>query len=373
MGKKDREKKQEIRGKKFPWYFYGFLLLMVFLGIEGIGQLVYKMSFNEKEDLLYRAFLGLGSEYNPNMVSNYVPHHFLNYVLNPNVQFHYKDYFGTKPVHFINKLGFRGKEFTKEKQEGVYRIICVGGSTTFSLTEPDERRTYPQMLEDALNQTYKSPKFEVINAGTPGWSSAESFINFHFRLLDYKPDMAIVYHAVNDAIAMRYDEEGKSDYSGFRRRVDYQPVSEWVRPFLRTSAFLRLIYYHTHVIARDINSLAVLSAPSKERIVRNLQNATGKYYRMNIDGIVISAIANQIVPVLMTMGNNNWHPSLEFLNQISRDIAKNRGAVLVDFSKLSQPHFFASDGVHLTQAGNLARVSAIVETLKKLKTDFVLR
>ncbi len=30
----------------------------------------------------------------------------------------------------INRYGFRCRDFEKEKPEGVYRIICIGGSTT---------------------------------------------------------------------------------------------------------------------------------------------------------------------------------------------------------------------------------------------------
>ena len=73
------------------------------------------------------------------------------------------------------------------------------------------------MLEDFLNSSFDSPRFEVINAGTPGWTSAESLINLQFRLLELNPDMIIIYEAVNDTFAMRMAEEGRSDYSNFRQ------------------------------------------------------------------------------------------------------------------------------------------------------------
>ena len=79
------------------------------------------------------------------------------------------------------------------------------------------------MLEDTLNCFFKKPYFEVINAGIPGWTTAESLINLHFRVLELSPDMVIICHAVNDTFAMRRDEEGKTDYSNFRKICDYRP------------------------------------------------------------------------------------------------------------------------------------------------------
>ncbi|MBL7197998.1 MAG: hypothetical protein ISS47_07850, partial [Candidatus Omnitrophica bacterium] len=50
---------------------------------------------------------------------------------------------------YINSLGFRGKEFKKEKGNGVFRIIALGDSCTFGVGV--KGTTYPEILEEQLN------------------------------------------------------------------------------------------------------------------------------------------------------------------------------------------------------------------------------
>jgi len=53
------------------------------------------------------------------------------YALNPNGRY-YEAFYGEKPHHVVNSLGFRGKEFSKENAPGVYRIICWRIDNIFS-------------------------------------------------------------------------------------------------------------------------------------------------------------------------------------------------------------------------------------------------
>jgi len=363
---KNRDKKinPESEQTKHRKGFLFVVLLLTVLAVEGVGRIVYSVAYDKKQKIYLKAYFGLDSTYDPNMVSNYLPHHYLIYVLNPNVQYHYESFYGEGQVQMINSQGYRGKKFSKEKRDGVYRIICIGGSTTFGLTEKDETKTYPQMLEEELNKRFKKPTFEVINAGTPGWSSAESLINFHFRLLDLNPDMVIIYHAINDTFAMRRDEEGKSDNGNFRQSIDYKPPSKFSKKLLRISHLYRYIYARSHRVTFDINNLAVKPSPPGEDQLKNLQQATGKYFKRNMEAMVTMAHANGIVPVLVTVGHGPWSPSLPMLNEITRQIAQKKGALLVDFELYSKPGMFAGDNVHLIRAGNVVRVKVIAQALQ---------
>jgi lysophospholipase L1-like esterase len=337
---------------------------------ELVARAIYFEDYSGQKDRLVRAFLGLESDYNPNMVSNYVPHPYLVYALNPEARYYYENFYGKKPQQFINSLGFRGKEFSKQKPPGVYRIVCMGGSTTFSITESDETKTYPQLLEDALNAAFDSPRFEVINAGTPGWTTAESLINLHFRLLELEPDMVIDYEAVNDTFAMRMEDEGKSDYSNFRQIVDYKPATSLEQILFRASGMYRLYYVSSHSMIFDINGLAAKPYPPEKKLLENLDKGTGKHFRRNMESIVALAQSRSIAPVLVTMGHGPWHPSLMRLNQITRDVAGARGALLVDFEVTSQPSYFLEDLIHLTRAGNSAIVHLLVENFAKSRLPF---
>jgi lysophospholipase L1-like esterase len=95
-------------------------------------------------------------------------------------------------VHF-NSFGQRGSEVQMPKPQGRYRILCIGGSTTFDLLARDDSTTWPARLGAQLG-----PAFDVVNAGFPGWTTVESLISMELRDLDTHPDLVIVFAGIND-------------------------------------------------------------------------------------------------------------------------------------------------------------------------------
>lgn len=121
---------------------------------------------------------------------------------NPKLSFHrYLGYFPTpnyvegKNRH--NSLGYRGEEISIPKPSGEFRIVCLGGSTTYTAFVEDYRKSYPALLGEYLKgKGFKN--VTVVNTGVNGWSSWESLINLELRVLDLDPDLIIIYHGVND-------------------------------------------------------------------------------------------------------------------------------------------------------------------------------
>jgi len=103
----------------------------------------------------------------------------------------------------INSEGFRGPEISKEKQDNTYRIFVIGGSTTFGSGVKDGE-TPPAHLQKIFDSKDLDFNVEVINAGVPGgWSKGEvRWIKE--RIIDYEPDLFIVYDGVND-----YNKKGQ--------------------------------------------------------------------------------------------------------------------------------------------------------------------
>jgi len=96
-----------------------------------------------------------------------------------------------------NSEGFRGPEFEKEKPENTLRIFTIGGSTTFG-TGVIVNQTYPFYLQQLYDQSNLRFKVEVINAGVIGsWSFQETKL-VKERLLEFQPDLFIVYDGWND-------------------------------------------------------------------------------------------------------------------------------------------------------------------------------
>ncbi len=120
--------------------------------------------------------------------SLYAPHRHLGYIPTAG-------YSRGKNRH--NSLGFRGEELAIPKPEGIYRVVCLGGSTTYSNEVEDYRHSFPFSLQVYLwAKGFKH--VEVVNAGCPGYGSLESLLNLQLRVLEAEPDLVIVYHGVNE-------------------------------------------------------------------------------------------------------------------------------------------------------------------------------
>lgn len=112
-----------------------------------------------------------------------------------------------------NHDGYRGPEIGP-KQENVKRIVLYGGSSTYGVKVSDHE-TWAFLLSQDLG-----PGFEVVNAGVPGYSSAEAIIQTALQQFDLKPDMAVYYLGWND-IRNQKVPNLKSDYSNFHGKSQY--------------------------------------------------------------------------------------------------------------------------------------------------------
>jgi lysophospholipase L1-like esterase len=95
----------------------------------------------------------------------------------------------------INSRGFRSHEFAERKPPGVFRVICIGGSTTVQGRTNDD--TYPAHLERMLRARYPGREIEVLNLGINGTGS-EYWLERMDELFRYEPDVILQYELVND-------------------------------------------------------------------------------------------------------------------------------------------------------------------------------
>jgi len=98
----------------------------------------------------------------------------------------------------INSLGFRGDEFVKIKSDNMYRIFMIGGSTVFGTGANSDDTTIPKYLEYFLKQNQYQFDVEVINSGIQGADSFDEVTLIENKLIDFTPDMVIVYDGWND-------------------------------------------------------------------------------------------------------------------------------------------------------------------------------
>ncbi len=100
-----------------------------------------------------------------------------------------------KSEFWTNSRGFRDEEVTVPKPPGVYRIVCIGGSTT--VEGPRNDLTYPKILQQLLRDHFNTNAIEVINCGVDGGSIRGQVFQYD-ECLALEPDLVIHYNYVND-------------------------------------------------------------------------------------------------------------------------------------------------------------------------------
>ncbi|MEM9553208.1 MAG: GDSL-type esterase/lipase family protein [Acidobacteriota bacterium] len=96
----------------------------------------------------------------------------------------------------FNSHGYRSPERPVEKPDGVFRILCAGGSTTMDTLAFVDEQSWPWLLEEELRG--RGLEAEVWNAGVPGWTSLESLVSLAIRDLELEPDLVLLYQGIND-------------------------------------------------------------------------------------------------------------------------------------------------------------------------------
>lgn len=109
-----------------------------------------------------------------------------------------KNFQGTRPGETIrtNRYGYRAPDFAVPKPKGVFRILCLGGSTTYE--GQDDESTYPALLQKELRALFPGRQIEVMNCGVEGMNSRSNFLHVP-EYLELDPDLIISYLGVNDS------------------------------------------------------------------------------------------------------------------------------------------------------------------------------
>jgi hypothetical protein len=99
----------------------------------------------------------------------------------------------------INSKGIRGPEYSYQKQANEYRILALGDSFTEGYTV-EFHELFSEILKNRLN-TSREKYYEVINAGTGGYSTDQELLFFQYEGRKYKPDLTILmFYYKNDVI-----------------------------------------------------------------------------------------------------------------------------------------------------------------------------
>jgi lysophospholipase L1-like esterase len=125
-------------------------------------------------------------------------------------------HFKSRVFVYTNEDGFRipspGYKLPKEKPAGQLRIAFLGGSlvqlaSTFDTALPGSLRTI-------LRARYPGRDIEVINAGIQSCVSRQSLVELLLTVVDYHPDVVILYDGGNDlGLPLTYESRANFPYN----------------------------------------------------------------------------------------------------------------------------------------------------------------
>lgn len=330
-------------------------------------------------------------------------HRYLSYIPNPNY---------VNPPNRHNDLGLRGEEIQVKKPDGIFRIVCIGGSTTYSSGVKDYKKSYPYLLEKELHAKGHE-NVQVINAGMLAYTSWESLINFQTRLLDLSPDLLVIYNGVNDVYTRLVwpPETYRGDNSGYWQHVNHASIHR-TPPFLSHFNLGRIVLaeltgysmtFESHSygaysesnlgyefrkqmkkgvypkgVFEEISALEILDANSPT------------YFRRNLENLVLIAQSNNIATMFASFevcpseastsvyGSDVFTYGIKQHNQIVKEIARDYKAFFYDYpSEFPIDTSLYEDEIHLNEKGLALRSKLfanyidqyVISTLFKSESD----
>jgi lysophospholipase L1-like esterase len=98
----------------------------------------------------------------------------------------------------INSRGFRSPEIELPKPNRRIRLVFLGGSTTYCAEVSRNEKTWPHLVTEHLKRHWPQAEFDYVNAGVPGYTTAEMLTTLKRRVEVLQPDIVICYEATND-------------------------------------------------------------------------------------------------------------------------------------------------------------------------------
>jgi len=169
-----------------------FAVMLVFTVCEGVARVLWSKGLIRLDNF------GVMRNYMKESDDNY-----LSFALSPDMSVMSKSYQGESFEIATNQDGLRDFDYPFEKKKGTFRIVALGDSITFGLAVPAED-TFPKLLEKRLNDGLADGKYEVINAGCPGYNTffERTFYERHMR--KYAPDLILIGYCLNDGKDSQY-------------------------------------------------------------------------------------------------------------------------------------------------------------------------
>lgn len=292
-------------------------------------------------------------------------------------------------AYFINAWGYRGPGFSAAKPHDTTRIVVLGGSAVFDQNVSDtggaETKDWPHEVGRRLARM--GLRVEVINAGVPGHTSADSLGRLFAQLWLFEPDYVVAYHGWNDI--KLWHRHAITPETPLIRRV--QPYDERRNPFTSYRGTLDAFLSHSQLYVKVRNRilgrglrLGAEGAVEEGEPGHDWGRFGPAQFRLNLQLIVDASRNVGAVPILATQGTLvtadasaeareriGYHYQLlthealaaavEEANRIVRAVAAEKAVPLLDVAaEINGREDLFQDHVHTNAAGSaeIARIAS---------------
>lgn len=306
----------------------------------------------------------------------YIAHPYMNFVNNP-----------ARPSN--NSLGIRSDTETSiTKPDSVFRILFLGGSTTYGNLVSDTSH-YPYILSQMLERA-GTKRFECLNGGMGGATSAEILSHYLFKYRYLQPDLIVVNVGINDAGAyhVHANSSYQPDYAHWRIPLLEMPE---LSPFTKRIMASRLVstivirYVYSELFSMDFFSNHMIRFNDENQWFIHLADSahTHAYNALfnNLRMIAVMAREDGVRILLVTEVIDEhtmpedlilmYRTGLSTNTSMMADLAdqhENVTLCLLDPDRFTTEYFVqdAPDGVHLNELGELLKAEAILPCLLEL-------
>ena len=305
----------------------------------------------------------------------YRPHPYLNYTGSP-------DYVTPDGVRLHHAIGIRATDVDlRSRRPRSLRIVALGGSTTFGLYAPDAGKTWPGLLQTGLRSLLEAD-VEVINAGIPNYSTYELLGFAALWLPELRPDIVLVHTGLNDAFTVGFPDEGGPDNGTFRHAWSYRPMPALARRAMRASFLARAL--GTGWLSRsghqigDMTPAIQFPVPPDDEVRHHAERATGRYFRRNLETLIVLIRHAGAEPVLVDMPLNPTTGPDEHVyygpvtravvrnNRIMAEVGERSGVRVVElYDRMRDPELFL-DAAHVGPLGMIEKAQAVLDAVAPL-------
>lgn len=218
-----------------------------------------------------------------------------------------------------NADGFRAPDFSKEKPDGVYRIICMGDSSTMGYeVEADE--AYCNRLQSHLEKLgcIKGKKIETISAGISTHSSFQGVVSYLKYVRRWQPDLVTLSYGADDRTSLL------NSFRPVRDRNIYKLPDDNSR-----SSFYRLPKYGITRAIYLIRHLFDDNEPQSDIDYANETRSTPAEYAENMEFLInkIKADGHEVYLLDIAVKKKPFTDALE-------SVAKKHGLPILHIDKL---------------------------------------